>query len=106
MEEYLIDHEEQPYEVFILSCFPFVTSLVRSNSKITKYGFISILLSSQALFLKAVKLYNSGDFSSSARDMELAAAEYFKTYNMCLLSCEGSCDVQEFKDFYPTLAGQ
>ncbi|CAM4635677.1 unnamed protein product [Leuciscus chuanchicus] len=71
MEEYLIDHEEQPYE---------------------------------ALFLKAVKLYNSGDFSSSARDMELAAAEYFKTYNMCLLSCEGSYDVQEFKDFYPTLA--
>lgn len=38
--------------------------------------------------------------------MELAAAEYFKTYNMCLLSCEGSYDVQEFKDFYPTLAGQ
>ncbi|XP_048062106.1 endoplasmic reticulum protein SC65 isoform X2 [Megalobrama amblycephala] len=71
MEEYIIDHEEQPYE---------------------------------ALFLKAVKLYNSGDFSSSARDMELAAAEYFKTYNMCLLSCEGSYDVQEFKDFYPTLA--
>jgi len=23
MEEYLIDHEEQPYEVCILSCFPF-----------------------------------------------------------------------------------
>lgn len=102
MEEYLIDHEEQPYEVFILSCFPFQNH----SSKITKYGFISILLSSQALFLKAVKLYNSGDFSSSAREMELAAAEYFKTYNMCLLSCEGSYDVQEFKDFYPTLAGQ
>jgi len=38
--------------------------------------------------------------------MELAAAEYFKTYNMCSLSCEGSYNVQEFKDFYPTLAGQ
>uniref|UniRef100_A0A673NGS4 Prolyl 3-hydroxylase family member 4 (inactive) n=1 Tax=Sinocyclocheilus rhinocerous TaxID=307959 RepID=A0A673NGS4_9TELE len=60
----------------------------------------------EALFLKAVKLYNSGDFSSSARDMELAAAEYFKTFNTCLMSCEGSYDVQEFKDFYPTLAGQ
>uniref|UniRef100_A0A671LCR3 Synaptonemal complex protein SC65-like n=1 Tax=Sinocyclocheilus anshuiensis TaxID=1608454 RepID=A0A671LCR3_9TELE len=58
----------------------------------------------EALFLKAVKLYNSGDFSSSARDMELAAAEYFKTFNTCLMSCEGSYDVQEFKDFYPTLA--
>ncbi|KAF4100062.1 endoplasmic reticulum protein SC65 [Onychostoma macrolepis] len=70
-EEYLIDHEEKPYE---------------------------------ALFLKAVKLYNSGDFSSSARDMELAAAEYFKTFSTCLMSCEGSYDVQEFKDFYPALA--
>ncbi len=38
--------------------------------------------------------------------MELAAAEYFKTFNMCLMSCEGSYDVQEFKDFYPSLAGQ
>uniref|UniRef100_A0A672LJT2 Synaptonemal complex protein SC65-like n=1 Tax=Sinocyclocheilus grahami TaxID=75366 RepID=A0A672LJT2_SINGR len=56
----------------------------------------------EALFMKAVKLYNSGDFSSSARDMELAVAEYFKTFNTCLMSCEGSYD--EFKDFYPTLA--
>ncbi|XP_051519760.1 endoplasmic reticulum protein SC65 [Myxocyprinus asiaticus] len=71
VEEFLIDHEEKPYE---------------------------------ALFLKAVKLYNTGDFSSSARDMELAATEYFKTYNLCLASCEGSYDVQEFKEFYPTLA--
>uniref|UniRef100_A0A672LDZ0 Endoplasmic reticulum protein SC65 n=1 Tax=Sinocyclocheilus grahami TaxID=75366 RepID=A0A672LDZ0_SINGR len=30
----------------------------------------------EALFMKAVKLYNSGDFSSSARDMELAVADY------------------------------
>ncbi|XP_073787135.1 endoplasmic reticulum protein SC65 isoform X3 [Danio rerio] len=59
----------------------------------------------EALFLKAVKLYNSGDFSSSVRDMELTAAEYFTKYQMCLLSCEGSYDVQEFKDFYPALAG-
>lgn len=58
----------------------------------------------EALFLKAVKLYNSGDFSSSVRDMELTAAEYFTKYQMCLLSCEGSYDVQEFKDFYPALA--
>lgn len=71
VEEYLIDHEEKPYE---------------------------------ALFVKAVKLYNSGDFSSSARDMELAATEYFQTYSLCLESCEGSYEVPEVKDFYPTLA--
>ncbi|TRY65739.1 hypothetical protein DNTS_005579 [Danionella cerebrum] len=58
----------------------------------------------EGLFLKAVKLYNSGDFSSSAQNMELAVAEYFKTYNKCLLSCEGPYDVKEFKDFYPALA--
>ncbi len=38
--------------------------------------------------------------------MELAATEYFKTFNTCLMSCEGSYDVLEFKDFYPSLAGQ
>lgn len=64
------------------------------------------LSSSQALFVKAVKLYNSGDFSSSARDMELVATEYFQTYSSCLESCEGSYEVQEVKDFYPTLAGE
>lgn len=58
----------------------------------------------EEFFLKAVKLYNSGDFSSSAREMELAATEYFKTYSLCLASCEGSYDVHEVKDFYPTLA--
>ncbi|XP_071027868.1 endoplasmic reticulum protein SC65-like isoform X1 [Oncorhynchus clarkii lewisi] len=71
LDEYLIDHEERPYE---------------------------------PVFLKAVKLYNSGDFSASARDMEQATTEYLKMYDLCLAGCEGSYEVTEYKDFYPTLA--
>uniref|UniRef100_W5N4Q3 Prolyl 3-hydroxylase family member 4 (inactive) n=1 Tax=Lepisosteus oculatus TaxID=7918 RepID=W5N4Q3_LEPOC len=71
VEEYLIDHEEQPYE---------------------------------GVFLKAVKLFNAGDFSSSARDMEQAASEYFNVYDLCLAGCEGAYEITEFKDFYPSLA--
>ncbi|KAK2833159.1 hypothetical protein Q5P01_017048 [Channa striata] len=71
VEEFLIDHEEQPYE---------------------------------SVFLKSVMLYNSGDFSSSARHMEQAIKQYFEIYNLCLMGCEGSFEILEFKDFYPTLA--
>ncbi|KAM3597672.1 uncharacterized protein V6R79_007858 [Siganus canaliculatus] len=71
VEEYLIDHEEQPYE---------------------------------SVFLKSVTLYNSGDFSNSARNMEQAITQYFEVYSSCLAGCEGSYEILEYKDFYPTLA--
>uniref|UniRef100_A0A8D3AB24 Leprecan-like alpha-helical domain-containing protein n=1 Tax=Scophthalmus maximus TaxID=52904 RepID=A0A8D3AB24_SCOMX len=73
VEEYLIDHEEQPYE---------------------------------SVFLKSVTLYNSGDFSGSARNMEQAIAQYLEVYGLCLAGCEGSYEILEVKDFYPTLAGE
>lgn len=59
----------------------------------------------QSAFLKSVKLYNSGDFSNSARNMEQAITHYFEIYGLCLAGCEGSYEILEFKDFYPTLAG-
>ncbi|XP_048846782.1 endoplasmic reticulum protein SC65-like [Brienomyrus brachyistius] len=71
VEEYLIDHEERPYE---------------------------------GLFLKAVKLFNAGDFSSSARHMEQAASEYFAAFGLCLAGCEGAYEVTQLKDFFPSLA--
>ncbi|MBN3296548.1 SC65 protein, partial [Amia calva] len=71
VDEYLIDHEERPYE---------------------------------GPFLKAVKLYNSEDFSSSIRNMEQAATEYFRMYELCLGGCEGAYEITEFKDFYPSVA--
>lgn len=55
--------------------------------------------------MRAVKLYNSGDFRSSAADMEQALAEYYKAYEDCLAGCEGAYELQEFKDFYPAIAG-
>uniref|UniRef100_A0A8D2MEB7 Endoplasmic reticulum protein SC65 n=1 Tax=Zonotrichia albicollis TaxID=44394 RepID=A0A8D2MEB7_ZONAL len=58
----------------------------------------------EPIFVRAVKLYNSGDFRSSAADMEQALAEYYKAYEDCLAGCEGAYELQEFKDFYPAIA--
>lgn len=58
----------------------------------------------ESVFLKAVKLHNSEDFSSSARNMEQAEVEYFRMYDLCSAGCEGSFETTEVKDFYPTLA--
>uniref|UniRef100_I3IXJ3 Endoplasmic reticulum protein SC65 n=1 Tax=Oreochromis niloticus TaxID=8128 RepID=I3IXJ3_ORENI len=71
VEEYLIDHEEQPYE---------------------------------SVFLKSVTLYNNGDFSNSARNMEQAITQYFEVYNLCLSGCDSSYEIVEFKDFYFSMA--
>lgn len=57
------------------------------------------------MFLRAVKLYNSGDFRSSAEDMERALAEYLAVFARCLAGCEGAQEQVEFKDFYPAIAG-
>lgn len=59
----------------------------------------------QPIFVRSVKLYNNGDFRSSAADMEQALAEYYKAYEDCLAGCEGAYELQEFKDFYPAIAG-
>lgn len=58
------------------------------------------------MFLKSVTLYNGGDFSGSARHMEQAVTQYLDTYGLCLAACEGSYEILEVKDFYPTLAGE
>ncbi|KAM6176061.1 endoplasmic reticulum protein SC65 [Erethizon dorsatum] len=58
----------------------------------------------EAVFLRAVKLYNSGDFRSSTEDMERALAEYLAVFARCLAGCEGAQEQVEFKDFYPAIA--
>ncbi|XP_051894581.1 cartilage-associated protein-like [Pristis pectinata] len=58
----------------------------------------------ETLFLKAVKAYNSGNFRSSISDMEHALPEYYKVHQECINGCEDSCDVTDFKDFYPSVA--
>ncbi|KAF7239151.1 Endoplasmic reticulum protein SC65 [Varanus komodoensis] len=58
----------------------------------------------EAVFVRAVKLYNSGDFRNSITDMEHALSDYYKAYENCLAGCEGSYELREFKDFYPAIA--
>lgn len=38
--------------------------------------------------------------------MELALRDFFKVYDECLAASEGPRDVKDFKDFYPSIAGQ
>lgn len=58
----------------------------------------------EAVFLRAVKLYNSGDFRGSTEDMERALAEYLAVFARCLAGCEGAHEQVDFKDFYPAIA--
>ncbi|OWK14109.1 hypothetical protein Celaphus_00001327 [Cervus elaphus hippelaphus] len=61
-------------------------------------------MATKAVFLRAVKLYNSGDFRGSAEDMERALAEYLAVFARCLAGCEGAHEQVDFKDFYPAIA--
>ncbi|KAM4598025.1 endoplasmic reticulum protein SC65-like [Polymixia lowei] len=36
--------------------------------------------------------------------MEQATTEYFRMYDLCLAGCEGSYEITDFKDFFPSLA--
>nr|XP_002719433.2 endoplasmic reticulum protein SC65 [Oryctolagus cuniculus] len=58
----------------------------------------------EAVFLRAVKLYNSGYFRVCTEDMERALAEYLVVFARCLVGCEGSHELVDFKDFYPSIA--
>ncbi|XP_030630857.1 endoplasmic reticulum protein SC65-like [Chanos chanos] len=55
-------------------------------------------------FLRAVLLFNSGDFSSSSESMEGAMREYLLEYDLCTAGCEGTVDVAEMKDSHTSLA--
>lgn len=60
----------------------------------------------QTLFVRAVRAYNGENFRTSVSDMELALRDFFKVYDECLAASEGPRDVKDFKDFYPSVAGQ
>lgn len=66
--------------------------------------FFGVLL--QTLFVRAVRAYNGENFRTSVSDMELALRDFFKVYDECLAASEGPRDVKDFKDFYPSIAGQ
>lgn len=57
------------------------------------------------LFIRAVRAYNGDNFRTSVTDMELALQDFFKAYDECIAASEGSREVKDFKDFYPSIAG-
>lgn len=61
---------------------------------------------SQTLFVRAVRAYNGDNYRTSVSDMELALRDFFKVYDECLAASEGPRDVKDFKDFYPSIAGE
>lgn len=119
-DESLTDLEAQPYEVWgesgrdvlpwcaFLPLHPTHTHLMSLQGSLDT-PFPPPPLPShaplQAVFLRAVKLYNSGDFRSSTEDMERALAEYMTVFARCLAGCEGAHEQVDFKDFYPAIAG-
>nr|XP_006003630.1 PREDICTED: cartilage-associated protein isoform X1 [Latimeria chalumnae] len=56
------------------------------------------------LFVRAVKAYNGENYRTSVSDMELALPDFFKSYDECVAACEGSQEIKNFKDFYPSIA--
>ncbi|XP_033856093.2 cartilage-associated protein-like isoform X1 [Acipenser ruthenus] len=58
----------------------------------------------EALFIRAVRAYNGDNYRTSVSDMELALPSFFKAFDECLAACEGSREINEFKDFYPSIA--
>lgn len=56
------------------------------------------------LFIRAVRAYNGENWRTSISDMELALPDFFKAFQECTAACEGSREIRDFKDFYPSVA--
>ncbi|CAI9599126.1 unnamed protein product [Staurois parvus] len=56
------------------------------------------------LFIRAVRAYNGENWRTSISDMELALPDFYKAFQECTASCEGSREIKDFKDFYPSVA--
>lgn len=58
----------------------------------------------EMLFIRAVRAYNGDNYRTSISDMELALRDFFKVYDECLAAAEGSREIRDFQDFYPSVA--
>ncbi|KAJ8386267.1 hypothetical protein AAFF_G00174630 [Aldrovandia affinis] len=58
----------------------------------------------ETLFVRAVRAYNGDNYRTSISDMELALRDFFKVYDECLAAAEGSREIRDFRDFYPSIA--
>lgn len=73
-----------------------------SHGSVTADSFLPIF---QNLFVRAVRAYNGDNWRTSISDMELALPDFFKAYDDCIATCEGSREITDFKDFYLSIAG-
>ncbi|XP_073462896.1 cartilage-associated protein-like [Aquarana catesbeiana] len=55
-------------------------------------------------FIRAVRAYNGENWRTSISDMELALPDFYKAFQECTAACEGSREIKDFKDFYPSVA--
>ncbi|KPP56412.1 hypothetical protein Z043_125971, partial [Scleropages formosus] len=58
----------------------------------------------ETLFVRAVRAYNGENYRTSVSDMELALRDFLKVYDECVAAAEGSREIHDFKDFYPSIA--
>ncbi|KAJ8268141.1 hypothetical protein COCON_G00133130 [Conger conger] len=58
----------------------------------------------EMLFIRAVRAYNGDNYRTSISDMELALRDFFKVYDECLAAAEGSREIRDFRDLYPSIA--
>ncbi|OCT62297.1 cartilage-associated protein [Xenopus laevis] len=58
----------------------------------------------ESLFIRAVRAYNGENWRTSISDMELALPDFFKTFEECTAACDGSREINTFKDFYHSVA--
>ncbi|XP_075071507.1 cartilage-associated protein [Mixophyes fleayi] len=58
----------------------------------------------ESLFIRAVRAYNGENWRTSISDMEMALPDFFKAFQECIAACEGSREIKDFKDFYPSVA--
>uniref|UniRef100_A0A6I8PZM9 Cartilage associated protein n=1 Tax=Xenopus tropicalis TaxID=8364 RepID=A0A6I8PZM9_XENTR len=58
----------------------------------------------ESLFIRSVRAYNGENWRTSISDMELALPDFFKTFEECIAACEGSREINTFKDFYHSVA--
>lgn len=56
--------------------------------------------------MRAVRAFNGDNFRTSVSDMELALRDFIKVYDECLAASEGAREIKDFKDFFPSIAGE
>ncbi|KAL4617179.1 cartilage-associated protein [Arapaima gigas] len=67
-------------------------------------GSTQLFRSQCTLFVRAVRSHTGENYRMAATDMELALQDYFTAYDQCQAAAEGSREIRDFKDLYPSIA--